>query len=125
MKMTTMPARAKGTRTIRTSIEGGTIPAASDGERSGARVPRGRRRRGGRALRGACGCAAGALPAAVRGEDGAERREVRVVGGALLVIDHQKPLWARADRIGHVTNRLADVLLGHRFLVARGALGLV
>jgi len=32
-KITAKPASTKGTRTIRTSIEGGTIPAASDGER--------------------------------------------------------------------------------------------
>ena len=32
-KITAKPASTKGTNTIRTSIEGGTIPAATDGER--------------------------------------------------------------------------------------------
>ena len=33
MNITATPARTKGTKTIRTSIEGATIPATTDGER--------------------------------------------------------------------------------------------
>ena len=56
------------------------------------------------------GGAPGALPAAVGGEDVAERRELVVVRGALLVIHHQEPLRPGADLLGDL--RLA--LLAHR-----------
>src|SRR5829696_661829 len=110
MNITATPARTKGTRTIRTSIEGGTIPAASDGESPLSRPCRG---------------AARALPAAVGGKDGAERREAVVVGGALLVVDHQEPLGTGPDRVGNVPDRLADVLLRDVLLLVSGPLRLM
>src|SRR6266540_5620947 len=107
MKITATPSTTKGTITIRNSIDGGTIPAGLAGKL-------GRFRR----------CAAGALPAAVSGEDVAQRGQAVVIGGALLVIHHEQALGPRPDLLGHSADRLADVVLRGRRL-APGALGLV
>src|SRR4051812_29097170 len=64
-----------------------------------------------RKLGGVRGRAAGALPAAVGGEHVAQRRQAVVVGGELLVVDHEEPLWPGADLVGHLADRGADLLL--------------
>src|SRR5215218_2022038 len=109
MKMTMSPATTKGPRKKRICIARGTIPAAPP-----ELQPLGGVRRG----------APGALPAAVGGEDVAERRQAVVVAGVLLVVDHQEALGPRADLLGHDADRLADVRLGGG-AVAAGALRLV
>src|SRR5687767_8610051 len=105
--MTSSPTTTKGTITNSHSIEGGTIPAPSVGELGGVR-----------------GGAAGALPAAVGGEDVAERGQLVVVRDALLVVDHQKTLRPGPDLLGHVADRLAHLVLRGR-RPAAGPLGLV
>src|SRR5215211_8468550 len=53
---------------------------------------------------------ASALPTAVGGEHVAQRGQALVVGGALLVIDHQQPLRTRSEGLGHVADSLAHGL---------------
>ena len=109
MKITTTPATTNGTSGIRNSIAGGTIPARVAvfrplRRRRGFSAARRRsRRRGGRAS----SCRR-------RRRRRSERGQLVVVGGALLVVDHQEPLRPRADLLGHLADRRADLLLGRR-----------
>src|SRR3954469_25432834 len=63
---------------------------------------------------GGAGCgSASPLPAAEGGEHRAEGRQVFVVRGPLLVVHHEQPLGAGAERVGHAADRLAHLLLPH------------
>src|SRR5215217_1276730 len=105
---TPMPSTRNGTRTSRTSI-GAALYRARWRARASGSVRR---------------CAAGALPAAVRGEHVAELGHAVVSGGALLVVDHQEPLGTRADGLRHVADCLADLRL-RRGALRSGALRVV
>src|SRR3954454_16357577 len=63
-----------------------------------------------RRLRGVRRLAGGALSAAERREPLAEARQRLVLGGALLVVDHQQPLRTRARVVSHPADRLPDAV---------------
>src|SRR4051812_5969601 len=65
------------------------------------------------------------LPAAEGREDRCEAREILVLRGALLVVDHQQALRPRAGLLGHDPDRLADGVRGDVLAVLVPVAGLL